>query len=222
MADVTRPRGRILRWLALALGVWFLVNLAAVLWSWNTARAATWTHRALALDLRHDRSTPGRTVLIGSNRPHPERGDFIGHIWIIWPEPPPGEQFHSFGYYAASQPEAAAMLAYSLLAPWGVLQGAPEIAGGLWPDDKYTPEANIAVTVDQDAYARGLAAHGMWKRNRGYSARPALGASGEACVDYAFDVAAALGAKTPARNWAEFPASSFGDLVRENGLSLER
>lgn len=204
--------------LALAVaGLWIGLNLAGVLVAWAKAFTADFgpTPRTVALDLRSD-NAPGRTVVIAANRPRPERGDFIGHLWVIWPEPPERGGPRAFGYYADSQPAAAAALAGALIAPWGFATGAQVVPGGLASDEGEPFERALAVTVDEAVFARALAAHRAWAARTDYRIRPPYGSQPAACQDYVFAVAGALGLATPARDWTQFPATTFLDLSAAN------
>lgn len=200
-----------------ALGVWIALNVAGVLVSWTRAFTADFgaTPARIGLDLRAS-DAPGRTILIAANRPRPERGDFIGHLWIIWPEAPGPDGVRAFGYYADSQPAAAAALAGGLLAPWGFATGGPVVPGGLASDEGQPFERALAVTVDAAAFERALATHRDWAGRSDYRIRPPWGAAPIACQDYVFAVAAALGMTVPTRDWTQFPATSFLDLTGAN------
>ena len=209
-------------WAALRIGLiatslWIGLNLAGVLLSWARALTADFgaTPATVALDLRAT-PAPGRTVLIAANRPRPERGDFIGHLWVIWPEPPGSDGVRAFGFYADSQPAAAGALAAGLLAPWGAVTGGPVVPGGLASDDDQPFERAIAVTVDQERFARALAVHRAWAARTDYRIRPPGDEPPIACQDYVFAIARALGLTVPTRDWTQFPASTFLDLAAAN------
>lgn len=216
----TRQSPAPLRLALAALGVWIALNLAGVLISWTQAFTADFgaTPARDVLDLRGS-DAPGRTILIAANRPRPERGDFIGHLWIIWPEPPGPDGVRAFGYYADSQPAAAAALAGGLLAPWGFATGGPVVAGGLASDAGQPYERALAVTVDAAAFERALATHRDWAARSDYRIRPPMGAAPVACQDYVFAVARDLGLSVPARDWTQFPAATFLDLLAANPAS---
>jgi hypothetical protein len=216
----TRQSPAPLRLVLAVAGLWIGLNLAGVLVAWARAYTAEFgaTPATVALDLRRD-DAPGRTILIAANRPRPERGDVIGHLWVIWPEAPGPEPTRAFGFYADSQPAAAAALAGALIAPWGFATGAPVVEGGLASDDGEPFERAIAVTVDDAVFSRALDVHRAWSQRTDYRIRPPLDAAPAACQDYVFAIAGALGLAVPARDWTQLPASTFLDLAAANPAS---
>lgn len=212
--------------LILAAG-WLIVNLAGVLVRWGQAvlTPVPMATATLALDLRQDRSVPGVVVTLAATRPSPDRGDLFGHLWVIWPQTPPGAPpgSRAAGYYARSHAEAAGAMAVALLAPWGSLTGQRPVPGILKVDDGWWRHYQIAVRTDRAGLARALAVDSQWRRETRYTLRPGLGSWGVArtigCQDYAFSVASALGLAIPARrDWTLFPIGSFRELLRVNRL----
>jgi hypothetical protein len=221
------------RWivrLAWAYGLYIVFSVAAVGVAWWRAYDVPWgpATTRLALDLRTDQATPGRTVTIKAKRPQPDVGDFIGHLWIGWPETLPGAEpgTTSSGYYAMDQAGAAVALAKAILAPWGVLTGQPPIPGSLLADDAWAGHVEVHVTVDEATYRAAVAVDARWREEDRYVLRPgALGmgpARTYACHDYALDVAEALGLQPVQSSWANFPMGHFRALADANGISGAR
>jgi hypothetical protein len=206
---------------------WLLLNVGVVGWRWASVLTAPIDPavRITAVDLRQDRAQPGRTVTLIGTRPTPSRGDFIGHMWVAWPQTPPGARpgTREAGFYARDQLQAAGALALALLAPWGPLLGQPPVPGHLKADDGWWRHFQIDVTVDEATYATALAVDARWRAETRYSLRPGLFGLGQtstvACQDYAQQVAAALGLAVPkTRDWTLFPLGSFRELAEANGL----
>ncbi len=199
--------------LARFFALWVGLHLAGVATAWFLAWGRpVAAERVRLIDLSGG-AVDARTVLIAANRPHPERGDFIGHLWVIWPPGAAGDG-RAFGYYADSQVLAAATLALSMVSPAGFLAGSAPVPGGVRSDDGQPFDAALAVRVAPPAFARALAVHRRWVGKAVYLNRPPPWGEGAACQDYVMDVAGALGLPTPVRNWMEFPATSFRALDR--------
>jgi hypothetical protein len=218
------------RWSAWALGVWVAAHLGLVIAAWAHAKFAPIDPipQEHALDLRGDRAQAGRVVTIVATRPTPTKGDWIGHLWIAWPETPPGAPAgtRESGYYAQSQLQAAAALAGALVAPWGAWTGQPAVPGLLKVDDGWWRHVTLAVRVDESAYRAALGVDARWRAQTRYVLRPAAHGpeAGRTfgCQDYVFDVAEALGLKTGPRDWRRFPMGSFRDFAAANGIHLDR
>lgn len=214
---------RTVLWAALA---WLVFNLVLVGASWARAWMTPLAAQTdvIAIDLRPDPSAPGRTVSIIATKPSPSKGDFIGHLWLAWPETPPGAPSgtRESGYYAHSQMQAVGAMAVALLAPWGMLTGAQPVPGLIKVDDGWWRHVQIDVTVDEGRYLAALAVDARWRREARYILRPAL-VGPEAgrtfgCQDYVVDVAVALGLKAGPRPWGEFPMGAFRAFARANGV----
>jgi hypothetical protein len=201
--------------LARVFAVWIGLHGAGVLAAWLWARIPPIADMRLRMiDL--SAGAPGaQTLLIAANRPHPARGDLIGHLWVIWPAQG-ARPARAFGYYADSQPLAAATLALSMISPTGFLAGSAPVPGGVRSDDGQSFDAALAVRVSPQALDRALSVHARWAARRDYLNRPAAFSAGAACQDYVMAVAGALGLSVPTRNWMEFPATSFRALDRAN------
>jgi hypothetical protein len=212
-------------WLCLA---WLALNLGGVAASWLRA----WTTpieadvSRVALDLRANRTLPGRTVSIIATRPTPSKGDYIGHMWIVWPETPPGAPHgtRESGYYAHDQLQAVRAMVVALLAPWGVVTGQVPVPGLIKADDGWWRHMQIDVVVDEGRYQAALAVDTRWRREARYALRPAMiGADAGrtfGCQDYVVDVAVALGLRPGPRPWAEFPMGAFTAFARANKVGL--
>jgi hypothetical protein len=212
----------------LALG-WLLLNLALVLASWSRSYYAAISNipQVHAIDLRADKSVPGRVVTLIATKPTPSKADYIGHMWVAWTETPPLAPAGSKegGFYADNQLEAAATMAGALLAPWGFATGQNPVGGHMKADDGWWRHVQIDVTVDDARYQAALAIDTKWRREKRYSLRPGIAQLGNAgrtwaCQDYVFEVATALGLKATSRNWTQFPMGSFLDFARENGVTV--
>jgi hypothetical protein len=218
------------RRLALLALAWFMLNLTLVMASWGRSYFADIgpVPQSHSLDTRTDKSLPGRVVTLIATKPTPSKADYIGHMWIAWPQSPPLAQAGSkeSGFYAHNQLEAAAGMAGALLVPWGVVTGQSPVAGYLKADDGWWRHVQIDVTVDEARYQAALAVDQRWRGEKRYSLRPGiagLGGAGRtwACQDYVFEVAAALGLKANHSNWTQFPMGAFLDFARDNGVVVE-
>jgi hypothetical protein len=210
----------------LALG-WFLLNLTLVLASWARSYYADINPipQVLTLDTRTDKAIPGRIVTLIATKPTPAKADYIGHMWVAWPQTPPLAPSGSKegGFYADNQVQAAATMAGALLVPWGVFTGQAPVAGHMKADDGWWRHVQIDVTVDEAHYQAALAVDTKWRGEKRYSLRPGIAGFGGqgrtwACQDYVFEVAGALGLKATHRNWTQFPMGSFLDFAKDNGV----
>lgn len=210
----------------LALG-WFVLNLTLVLASWSRSYFASIEPipQVLAMDTRVDKSVAGRVVTIIATKPTPSKADYIGHMWVAWPNTPPTAPAGSKegGFYADNQLEAAATMAGALLVPWGFASGQAPVGGHMKVDDGWWRHVQIDVTVDEARYQAALAVDTKWRAEKRYSLRPGIvgfGGQGRtwACQDYVLEVAAALGLKADRSNWTQFPMGSFLDFAKDNGL----
>ena len=205
---------------------WFLGNLVLVLASWGRSYLTPINPlpQIITLDLRPDTAVKGRVVTIIATKPTPSKADYIGHMWVAWPETPPLAPANTKegGYYAVDQVRAALTLAGAIWAPWGFLTGQAPVDGLMKADDGWWRHVQVDVTVDEVHYQAALAVDTKWRRESRYSLRPGIIGFGLgrtwACQDYVFEVAAALGMKTDQRNWTQFPMGSFLDFAGLNGL----
>jgi hypothetical protein len=210
--------------------VWTMANILGVFASWGRSYFAPIDPipQTLRVDTRKDLSVPGRVVTIIATKPTPSKGDFIGHMWIAWPQTPPKAPAGTkeAGFYARDQLQAIRAMAVALLAPWGVGTGQVPVPGFLKVDDGWWRHVEVEVTVDEAAYQAALAVDSRWRAETRYSLRPGIVAFGGAartwaCQDYVLDVANALGLQTSHRNWTQFPMGSFLDFAKENGLVVK-
>jgi hypothetical protein len=210
----------------LALG-WFLLNLSLVGASWSRSFLTPINPmpQVHSLDLRADKSVQGRVVSLIGTKPTPSKGDYIGHMWVAWPQTPPGAPAgtKASGFYADSQMEAVGAMATALLLPWGFVTGQAPVGGHMKVDDGWWRHVQIDVTVDEARYQAALAVDTKWRTVRRYSLRPGIAALGGqartwTCQDYVRDVAIALGLKATRRDWTQFPMGSFLDFAKENGV----
>jgi hypothetical protein len=219
---------RNIKFLLFAFAAWFFLNLGLVAASWGRSYFAP-IHpvpQIAKLDLRADKNVVGRIVSIIATKPTPSKGDYIGHMWVAWPETPPQAPKGSkeAGYYAQDQLQAIRAMAYSLLAPWGWATGQVAVPGLMKVDDGWWRHLQLDVTVDEARYQAALAVDTKWRRETRYSLRPGL--SGVvaprtwACQDYVLEVAMALGLKADHRNWTQFPMGSYLDFAKENGIDV--
>ena len=223
---LTRP-ARLTIFVSLA---WIVGNLLAVMASWGRAYYTQIdpARRVVSIDLRPSKAIPGRAVTIIATRPTPSKADYIGHMWVAWPQTPPAAPAGSKegGYYAIDQVQAAATLAGAILAPWGFVTGQEPVAGHMKVDDGWWRHVQIDVTTDEAHYQAALAVDTKWRHETRYSLRPGIKGIGQgqtwACKDYVFDVAVALGLKADHRNWTQFPMGSFVDFAKLNGIVVTK
>lgn len=222
---------RAMRNLAIGCATWIFLNLAAVGISWGRSYFApiNASPQVLRVDMRADKVSAGHVVTLIATRPTPSKGDYIGHMWVAWPQTPPLAPPNSFegGYYADDQLQAALALAGAILAPWGALTGQAPVSGHMKVDDGWWRHIQIDVTVDEDRYQRALEVDSRWRREARYSLRPGIAGFGGAgrtwaCQDYVFEVADALGLKADRRDWKQFPMGSFLDFARDNYLVISK
>jgi hypothetical protein len=218
---------RSVRNLCLLALAWFFLNLAAVFGFWARSYYAHISPipQVLTMDTRVDKTVPGRVVTIIATKPTPSKADYIGHMWVAWPEVPPLAQAgkKESGFYADNQLEAAASMAGALLVPWGFATGQAPVGGHMKADDGWWRHVQIDVTVDEVRYQAALAVDTKWRGEKQYSLRPGIAGFGGygrtwACQDYVMEVAAALGMKANRRDWKQFPMGSFLDFAKDNGL----
>jgi hypothetical protein len=208
--------------------IWLVLNLFLIVGSWSRSYFAPISAipQVVPLDLRPEKSVPGRVVTIIATRPTPSKADYIGHMWIAWPQTPPlaPAGTKEGGYYATDQLEAAITLAGAIWAPWGFATGQAPVGGHMKADDGWWRHAQIDVTVDEARYQAALAVDTKWRRETRYSLRPGIKGVGLGrtwgCQDYVLEVAAALGMKADSRNWTQFPMGSFLDFANDNGIEL--
>jgi hypothetical protein len=222
---------RLTRTIVLLAFAWFVINLALVVASWGRSYFAKIEEgpQVLRIDTRADKAVPGRLVTLIATRPSPSKGDYIGHMWVAWPQTPPlaPNGSREGGYYADSHSQAIMAMAGALLAPWGGLTGQAPVGGHMKVDDGWWRHIQIDVTVDEARYQAALAVDSRWRRERRYSLRPGLAGFGGhartwACQDYVFEVADALGLRADRRDWKQFPMEAFLYFARDNGLSVKQ
>lgn len=211
------------------LALWFFVPLLLIIASWGRSY---WTPTSAlphvaTLDLRTDKAVAGRVVTIIATKPTPSKADYIGHMWIAWPQTPPlaPAGTKEGGFYATDQLKAAFTLAGAIWAPWGFATGHAPVGGVMKVDDGWWRHKQIDVTVDDARYQAALAVDTKWRRETRYSLRPGIKGIGLGrtwgCQDYVLEVAAALGMKADSRNWTQFPMGSFLDFAKENGIVVK-
>ena len=209
---------------------WLLGNLLLVIASWSRSYFALMAPipQVATFDLRLNKTVPGHIISIIATKPMPLKGDFIGHMWIAWPQTPPlaPKGTKESGYYATNQLQAAMTMAGAIWAPWGFITGHAPIAGQLKVDDGWWRHVQIDVTIDETRYQAALAIDTKWRRETRYSLRPGIKGIGQgrtwACQDYVFDVASALGMKANNRDWTQFPMESFLAFAKENKVTVTR
>jgi hypothetical protein len=210
--------------------LWFFANFVLIIASWGRSYLTPTgsVPQVFALDLRADKSIPGHMVTIIATKQTPSKGDYIGHMWVAWPQTPPlaPAGTKEAGYYAADQLQAALTMAGAIWAPWGFITGHAPVAGHMKVDDGWWRHKQINVTVDEAHYQAALAVDSKWRRETRYGLRPGIKGVGQertwACQDYVFEVAAALGMKADHRDWTQFPMGSFVDFATANGVVVQR
>jgi hypothetical protein len=221
---------RPLRFLLFVTLAWVFGNLLLVLTSWGRSYLTPHSGAPFvaAIDLRRDTTNPGRIVTIIATSPTPSKGDYIGHMWIAWPQTPPlaPKNTKESGFYAVNQIDAVIQMAGAILAPWGFATGQAPVPGHLKVDDGWWRHKQINVTVDEATYQAALAVDTKWRAEARYSLRPGIRSIGPgrtwACQDYVYEVAAALGLKADHRNWTQFPMGSFVDFAKRNEIAVAR
>jgi hypothetical protein len=216
---------RFIGYVALA---WFLGNLALILASWGRSYFTPIEPlpQIASIDLRTDKSRAGRVVSIIATRPTPSKADYIGHMWVAWPQTPPLAPSGSKegGYYADNQLQAAVTLAGAIWAPWGFATGQTPVGGHMKVDDGWWRHKEVRVLVNEDRYQVALKVDTKWRTEKRYSLRPGVAGIGQgrtwACQDYVLEVAGALGLKTGQRNWTQFPMGSFMDFIKLNEIAV--
>jgi hypothetical protein len=219
---------RPLRFASIVALVWFLGNLVLILASWGRSYFAPRgaSPQIASVDLRENKTIAGRVVTIIATRPTPSKADYIGHMWIAWPETPPlaPAGTKEGGYYASNQLQAALILAGAIWAPWGFLTGQAPVEGLMKVDDGWWRHKQIDVRVDEAQYQAAIAVDSKWRRETRYSLRPGIKGIGQgrtwACQDYVFEIASALGLKADQRNWTQFPMGSFLDFAKRNEIAV--
>ncbi len=217
-----------LRTVSFVAFAWFLGNLMLIIASWGRSYSTpiSSTPQIALVDLRNDKSVAGRVVTIIATKPTPSKADYIGHMWVAWPQTPPlaPKGSKESGYYADNQVQAAVTLAGSILTPWGFVNGQAPVVGHMKADDGWWRHKQVQVTVDEDRYQSALAVDTKWRVETRYSLRPGISGIGQertwACQDYVLEVATALGLKAGRRNWTQFPMGSFLDFVKLNEIAV--
>lgn len=207
---------------------WVLLNFGLVVAAWMRSYYAPIepVPQATSLDLRTDKTAPGRTITIIATKPTPSKGDFIGHLWLEWPETPPlaTPGTREAGYYANDQIQAIQAMAAALILPWGSVTGQDLVPGLMKVDDGWWRHLQVHVRVDEAQYQAALRVDGRWRTEDRYRLRPSMIGPDKgktfACQDYVFDVAAALGLDTARRSWTEFPMGSFLRFARINKIAI--
>jgi hypothetical protein len=219
---------RPLRSVALVATVWLVGNLLLVFASWGRSYFTPIGQAPFiaAIDLRADKSIPGRVVTLIATKQTPSKGDYIGHMWVAWPETPPFAPAGTKegGYYAFSHAQAIVEIAGAIWAPWGFATGQTPVPGLMKVDDGWWRHKQINVTVDEAHYQAALAVDTKWRGETRYSLRPGIKGIGLGrtwgCQDYVLEVAAALGMKADQRNWTQFPMGSFLDFAKQNNIAV--
>jgi hypothetical protein len=208
--------------------VWLIANPLLIIASWSRSyfTPVGATPFVAAIDLRADKTARGRIITIVATKPTVSKGDYIGHMWVAWPETPPLAQVgsHESGYYAKDQIQAALTLLGALWAPWGFATGQAPVSGLMKVDDGWWRHKQIDITVDEASYQGALAVDTKWRRETRYSLRPGIKGIGLGrtlgCQDYVLEVAGALGLKADHRNWTQFPMGSFLDFAKDNDIAV--
>lgn len=227
-ANGTAMLKRSFRTLFLVILGWVFLNLGLVAAAWSRAYFADIDPipQTIALDLRTDTAQAGRIVTLIATKPTPAKADYIGHMWVAWPQTPPLAPKGSTegGYYAKNQGRAAGLLAIALLAPWGFVTGQVADEGLMKVDDGWWRHVQVQVRVNEDRYQAALAVDSRWRRETRYRLRPGVRGLADtrlwACQDYVLDVADALGLKGHPRDWTQFPMGSFLDFAKANDIKL--
>jgi hypothetical protein len=225
---ITAGRGKPILLTLLACLAWVLLNLGLVVAAWTRSYYAPIepVPQAASIDLRTDKSTPGRVITIIATKPTPSKGDFIGHLWLEWPETPPLAKLGSreSGYYANDQIQAIKAMAAALILPWGTVTGQDFVPGLMKADDGWWRHLEVHVRVDEARYQAALAVDRRWRSENRYRLRPSMigphNGKTFACQDYVFDVADALGLDTAKRSWTEFPMGAFLRFARINKIAI--
>ena len=214
----------------LAILAWIALNLGLVVAAWVRSYYARIepVPQSASLDLRTDTSAPGRVITIIATKPTPSKGDFIGHLWLAWPETPPLAKpgTREAGYYAHDQIQAIKAMAAALILPWGTVTGQGYVPGLMKADDGWWRHLEVHVRVDEARYQAALAVDRRWRTENRYRLRPSMIGPDKgrtfACQDYVFDVAGALGLEASHRSWTEFPMGSFLRFARINKIDIAR
>lgn len=209
----------------LCLG-WIILNVAMVGAAWLRSYYAPIAPQVerLSLDLRQDKARAGQVITIVATKPTPAKGNYIGHLWLAWPQTPPMAKpgTRESGYYAYDQNQAIMAMINALILPWGVVTGQDFVPGLLKADDGWAHDIELAVRVDEARYQAALTVDRRWRRETRYRLRPAMIGPDKgktyACQDYVLDVAVALGLKASDRTWTEFPMGAFLRFAHQNGL----
>ena len=228
MGAITARRGKPILLILLACLAWVLLNLGLVVAAWMRSYYAPIepVPQAASIDLRSDKTAPGRTITIIATKPTPSKGDFIGHLWLEWPETPPLAKpgTREAGYYANDQIQAIKAMAAALILPWGTVTGQDFVPGLMKADDGWWRHLQVHVRVDEARYQAALAVDRRWRTENRYRLRPSMigphNGKTFACQDYVFDVAAVLGLDTAKRSWTEFPMGSFIRFARINKIAI--
>ena len=209
--------------------VWLIANPLLIIASWSRSYLTPIgaVPHVAAIDLRSNKAVSGRVVSIIATRPTLSKADYIGHMWVAWPQSPPlaPAGTKESGYYAKDQVQAALALLGALWVPWGFATGQAPVPGLMKVDDGWWRHKQIDVTVDEANYQAALAVDAKWRRETRYSLRPGIIGIGLGrtwgCQDYVLEVAAALGLKASQRNWTQFPMGSFTDFAKDNGIVVD-
>lgn len=196
---------------------WSLAHFAYFGYKWFASYTiATQTHSSF-LDIRRNRLAEGKILKFRAIKADPNKSVYFGHIWIVWQDSPPlADGAISSGYYPADKTMAFQSLVSSFFSPISWLEGQKSVKGEMKDDTNLKYDWEMAVRIDDDAYWRASLIDNYWRVQNLYSLRPRLGSKTNNCRDYAFQIAEAIGLKTDAYNWAEFPPETFVRFLKSN------
>lgn len=203
---------------------WFFLNLIIVFIAWGKSYFVDFGPRpqVFELDLRKDTASKGDTITFVATQAEPEKLWYFGHLWVWFgkdlPHEPKGK--NQFGYYSQDQNIAAFELAKGLLNPLGFYFGQKAVKGEIRFDDPWPHHLELRVRVDEKDFNNAIATHEKWRAQNVYLNRPKWGEKSYACQDYAFDIARAIGMKTPFKTFGEFPPESFVKFSAMNGIKV--
>lgn len=206
--------------LVLIIFVWCAVHLFVLILAWIKSVMIAKKENPFFLDLRKDTSMPGKTIVLSAIKANPRNSVWFGHMWVVWPEPPPLAEggAKEAGYYAHCKIAAARGLILSILSPLAIFFGQKPIDGVMRDDAGIGRDWQLMVQIDQSDYERALEIDSKWRRENRYAMRPGIGGKTYTCRDYVFEIASSIGLKPSKNNWAQFPPETFMNFLAENGL----
>ncbi len=197
--------------------VWAFAHFAYFGYKWVKSYSIPTQTHASYLDIRHDKDTEGKVLRFRAIKANPDKSVYFGHIWVVWQSPPPlSNGAIAAGYYPADKKEAFVKLVTSFLSPLDWINGQKPIKGTMKDDANLKYDWEMVVRLDESAYVRATRIDNEWRNQDSYSLRAGIGKKTKNCRDYAFDIAQAIGLKTDAYNWAEFPPETFIRFLESN------